>query len=175
MAPRRSPSSSSTRQGSFAPSNDVASFKDLLLFEERLKQNAALLRSRKRKYEGESYRLTTSIEVFEIVGRRREAQKGQEGLMTFLSLSLSPPPSFSYSLPRHPPRHHCSLDTQILPQTITGEFNKSKSTQWKAQRGPQADTPPSFPPSPRSVDSLAALSSPLFAPRSSSHPAPLLC
>ncbi|KAL7414755.1 Spo7-like protein-domain-containing protein [Mrakia frigida] len=51
MAPRRSPSSSSTRQGSFAPSNDVASFKDLLLFEERLKQNAALLRSRKRKYE----------------------------------------------------------------------------------------------------------------------------
>lgn len=54
MAPRRSPSSQSSGHGraSFAPPSDIASFKDLLLFEERLKQNAALLRSRKRKYEG---------------------------------------------------------------------------------------------------------------------------
>jgi hypothetical protein len=50
MAPRRT-ASSSRNSSSFAPPPDVASYKDLLLFEERLKQNAALLRSRKRKYE----------------------------------------------------------------------------------------------------------------------------
>ncbi|SNX86313.1 uncharacterized protein MEPE_05022 [Melanopsichium pennsylvanicum] len=36
---------------SFHPSADAATFRDLLIFEERLKQNAARLQSRKRKYE----------------------------------------------------------------------------------------------------------------------------
>lgn len=45
---------------SFSPSPDVASYKDLLLFEERLKQNAALLRSRKNKYQSVSPTHTTS-------------------------------------------------------------------------------------------------------------------
>ncbi|KIJ33554.1 hypothetical protein M422DRAFT_35476 [Sphaerobolus stellatus SS14] len=38
-------------RGSFAPPNDVATYRDLLLFEERLKSNAANLRRRKSKYE----------------------------------------------------------------------------------------------------------------------------
>nr|AOR51705.1 sporulation-specific protein spo7 [Phaffia rhodozyma] len=52
MPPRRTSFTSTVNsRNGFAPSADVASYKDLLLFEERLKQNAALLRSRKRKYE----------------------------------------------------------------------------------------------------------------------------
>ena len=35
----------------FHPAADAATFRDLLIFEERLKQNAARLQSRKRKYE----------------------------------------------------------------------------------------------------------------------------
>jgi hypothetical protein len=56
MPPRRHTNSSSSiskAAGCFSPDASVASYKDVLLFEERLKQNAALLRSRKRKYEGE--------------------------------------------------------------------------------------------------------------------------
>jgi hypothetical protein len=54
---RRSPSAAGAGKQGFAPAAQQASFKDLLLFEERLKQNAALLRSRKRKYEGAPDRL----------------------------------------------------------------------------------------------------------------------
>lgn len=74
MPARRSTSStSSARPGGFAPPSDVASYKDLLLFEERLKQNAALLRSRKRKYEGERDlarrdRLPLNGETAEVMG-----------------------------------------------------------------------------------------------------------
>lgn len=69
---RRSPSASggAGKQG-FAPPAQQASFKDLLLFEERLKQNAALLRSRKRKYEGASSRVLQTS--FGIVGRKLTA------------------------------------------------------------------------------------------------------
>jgi hypothetical protein len=38
-------------RGSFSPPNDTATFKDLLLFEERLKINAASLQRRKSRYQ----------------------------------------------------------------------------------------------------------------------------
>lgn len=37
--------------GSFYPPSDAATFRDLLLFEERLKTNAASLNRRKRRYQ----------------------------------------------------------------------------------------------------------------------------
>lgn len=39
------------RKGSFSPPNDSATYKDLLLFEERLKINAASLQRRKSRYQ----------------------------------------------------------------------------------------------------------------------------
>ncbi|KAI0364117.1 hypothetical protein BV20DRAFT_1061219 [Pilatotrama ljubarskyi] len=48
MPPRPSPP---TPSGSFYPPNDVATYRDLLLFEERLKTNAASLNRRKRRYQ----------------------------------------------------------------------------------------------------------------------------
>ncbi|KAJ8490066.1 hypothetical protein ONZ51_g2554 [Trametes cubensis] len=48
MPPRPSPPSPS---GSFYPPNDAATYRDLLLFEERLKTNAASLHRRKRRYQ----------------------------------------------------------------------------------------------------------------------------
>jgi hypothetical protein len=41
-------------QTPFNPSADQATFRDLLLFEERLKMNAEMLRKRRRRYSGES-------------------------------------------------------------------------------------------------------------------------
>jgi hypothetical protein len=38
-------------QGSYYPPNDAATYRDLLLFEERLKTNAASLKRRKRRYQ----------------------------------------------------------------------------------------------------------------------------
>lgn len=49
MAPRQSPSS----KGSFAPPNDNTTYRDLLLFEERLKTNALNLQRRKSRYQRE--------------------------------------------------------------------------------------------------------------------------
>jgi hypothetical protein len=40
-------------QAPFNPSADQATFRDLLLFEERLKMNAEMLRKRRRRYSGE--------------------------------------------------------------------------------------------------------------------------
>ncbi|KAL1939547.1 hypothetical protein VTO73DRAFT_9858 [Trametes versicolor] len=48
MAPRPAPPSSAN---SFYPPNDAATYRDLLLFEERLKSNAASLNRRKRRYQ----------------------------------------------------------------------------------------------------------------------------
>ncbi|KAI0357972.1 hypothetical protein OH77DRAFT_1519253 [Trametes cingulata] len=48
MPPRPSPP---TPSGSFYPPNDAATYRDLLLFEERLKTNAASLNRRKRRYQ----------------------------------------------------------------------------------------------------------------------------
>ncbi|OSD00571.1 hypothetical protein PYCCODRAFT_1479037 [Trametes coccinea BRFM310] len=48
MPPRPSPP---VPAGSFYPPNDVATYRDLLLFEERLKTNAASLNRRKRRYQ----------------------------------------------------------------------------------------------------------------------------
>lgn len=39
------------RSGGFAPESGAAAFRDLLIFEERLKQNAARLHKRKHKYQ----------------------------------------------------------------------------------------------------------------------------
>jgi hypothetical protein len=50
MPPRSSPGSRS----SFCPPNDSATYRDLLLFEERLKTNAANLQRRKSRYQCES-------------------------------------------------------------------------------------------------------------------------
>jgi len=41
-------------QAPFNPSADQATFRDLLLFEERLKMNAEMLRKRRRRYSGQS-------------------------------------------------------------------------------------------------------------------------
>lgn len=49
--PRSSPTSTISEQRSFSPSNDLATYRDLLLFEERLKTNAANLRRRKSRYQ----------------------------------------------------------------------------------------------------------------------------
>lgn len=38
----------------FHPHGDMATYRDLLLFEERLKMNAEMLRKRRRRYMGES-------------------------------------------------------------------------------------------------------------------------
>ena len=38
--------------GLFHPPNDSATYRDLLLFEERLKSNALILKRRKRRYQG---------------------------------------------------------------------------------------------------------------------------
>jgi len=48
MPPR---TSSKPLQGSFHPAPDAATYRDLLLFEERLKTNAATLNRRKRRYQ----------------------------------------------------------------------------------------------------------------------------
>ncbi|GBE88779.1 hypothetical protein SCP_1401840 [Sparassis crispa] len=48
MPPRPS---SKPPQGSFYPTNDAATYRDLLFFEERLKTNAASLNRRKRRYQ----------------------------------------------------------------------------------------------------------------------------
>ena len=48
MPPRLSPS---PKNGAFYPSNDPNTYRDLLLFEERLKTNAASLNRRKRRYQ----------------------------------------------------------------------------------------------------------------------------
>ncbi|KAF9474847.1 hypothetical protein BDN70DRAFT_884406 [Pholiota conissans] len=45
------PRSSTSSKGSFGPSNDNATYRDLLLFEERLKTNAANLQRRKARYQ----------------------------------------------------------------------------------------------------------------------------
>ncbi|KAH9941533.1 hypothetical protein B0H21DRAFT_824367 [Amylocystis lapponica] len=45
------PSTAKGTQGSFSPSNDPATHRDLLLFEERLKTNVASLNRRKRRYQ----------------------------------------------------------------------------------------------------------------------------
>lgn len=50
MAPRTRPAS---RADSFSPPANVGSYRDLLIFEERLKQNAERLQKQRRKYEGE--------------------------------------------------------------------------------------------------------------------------
>jgi hypothetical protein len=51
MPPRSTPPPNN--RGGFQPPNDASTFKDLLHFEERLKINAARLKKRKRKYQGE--------------------------------------------------------------------------------------------------------------------------
>jgi hypothetical protein len=48
MAPRSTPPLS---KGSYHPPNDAATYRDLLLFEERLKTNAASLQGRKARYQ----------------------------------------------------------------------------------------------------------------------------
>lgn len=53
MPPR---TSSKARQNSFCPAADAATYRDLLLFEERLKTNAASLTRRKHRYERASRR-----------------------------------------------------------------------------------------------------------------------
>lgn len=50
LAPRTRPAS---RADSFSPPANVGSYRDLLIFEERLKQNAERLQKQRRKYEGE--------------------------------------------------------------------------------------------------------------------------
>lgn len=44
--------------GYFHPTADTSTYRDLLLFEERLKMNAEMLRRRRRRYCGESQRRT---------------------------------------------------------------------------------------------------------------------
>lgn len=53
--PRTPPGGSSRRPGSgiFHPAADTSTYRDLLLFEERLKMNAEMLRRRRRRYSGE--------------------------------------------------------------------------------------------------------------------------
>jgi len=62
MPPRRAPQPAPPP---FAPAPEPAAFRDLLIFEERLKQNAARLIRRRRKYGGEC-------------GQARERQRGSK-------------------------------------------------------------------------------------------------
>ena len=59
--PPRTRSPAAHIPGGYHPANDPGTFKDLLLFEERLKSNAARLKRRKRRYQCMWVRLTQRL------------------------------------------------------------------------------------------------------------------
>lgn len=65
MPPRLS---SVPRNGAFYPASDAATYRDLLLFEERLKTNAASLNRRKHRYQRASTRLLQDALILELTG-----------------------------------------------------------------------------------------------------------
>lgn len=63
--------------GPFFPQGDTATYKDLLLFEERLKMNASMLRRRKGRYEGECGEREESVPSGARINRLPERSENQ--------------------------------------------------------------------------------------------------
>jgi hypothetical protein len=80
--------------GPFFPAGDTATFKDLLLFEERLKMNASMLRRRKGRYEGESPRMRRRAE------RGESSPRARRGFSTECVIGRARMPSASQTIPR---------------------------------------------------------------------------
>ena len=93
------PRPNSSYRGSFSPPNDNATYKDLLLFEERLKFNAASLQRRKSRYQRVCCSRWTVLDAFLIYLSKVFLFQLLLTIAFLLSEVLLPPSSSLLSIP----------------------------------------------------------------------------